>query len=70
MMKNLERKAIVASLITDLNQRSFKSLTNALKWVSEDSNHESLFNRAINIIKDEYPQTWEWLDSSLEKLAC
>ncbi len=69
-MNNLHKKAIVASLITDLNQRSFDSLTYALKWVSEDSSHEALFNRAINIIKDEYPQTWEWLDSSLEKLAC
>ncbi len=69
-MTNLERKAIVASLITDLNQRSFESLTNALNWVSEDSSHEALFNRAIDIIKNEYPQTWEWLELNLEKLAC
>lgn len=67
-MKDITRKAIVASLITDLNQRSFQSLTNALNWVSEDSSHETLFYRAIDIIKNEYPQTWEWLESNLEKL--
>jgi hypothetical protein len=70
MMTNLERKVILASLITDLNQKSFESLTKVLKWVSEDSNHESIFNKAIDIIKNEYPQTWEWLELTLEKLAC
>ncbi len=69
-MDNLYEKAIVASLVTELNQRSFQSLTNALQWISEDSSHESLFNRAIDIIKNEYPQTWEWLEHTLEKLAC
>ncbi len=69
-MTNLERKVILASLITDLNQKSFESLTKVLKWVSEDSNHESIFNKAIDIIKNEYPQTWEWLELTLEKLAC
>ncbi len=69
-MTNLERKAILASLITDLNQKSFESLTKVLNWVSEDSNHESIFNKAVDIIKNEYPQTWEWLEHTLEKLAC
>jgi hypothetical protein len=69
-MNNLYKKAIVASLVTDLNQKSFDSLSKILNWVSEDSSHESLFNKATDIIKSKYPQTWEWLDSSLEKLAC
>ncbi len=69
-MTNLERKAIVASLITDMNQKSFDSLSKILNWASEDSNNEILFNRAIDIIKNEYLQTWEWLESTLEKLAC
>ncbi len=69
-MNNLHKKAIVASLITDLNQRSFDYLTKVLNWVSEDSFHESLFSRATDIIKDEYPQTWGWLEPTLEKLAC
>jgi hypothetical protein len=69
-MTKIEKQAIVASLITDLNQRSFDSLTYALKWVSEDSSHEALFKKATEIIQDEYPQTWEWLEPTLEKLAC
>jgi hypothetical protein len=69
-MTKIERQSIVASLITDLNQRSFESLTKALKWVSEDSSHETLFKKATEIIQDEYLQTWEWLETNLEKLAC
>ncbi len=69
-MNNLHKKVIVASLITDLNQRTFESLSKVLNWVNEDSSHETLFNRAIEFIKDEYPQTWEWLEANLEKLAC
>ena len=69
-MKDLNKIAIVASLINDLNQKSFQSLTNALNWVSEDSSHEALFNKATDIIKTEYPQTWEWLEFTLEKLVC
>ncbi len=69
-MTNLERKAIVASLITDLNQNTFDSLTKVLNWVSEDSSHEPLFKKATEVIQDEYPQTWEWLEFTLEKLAC
>jgi hypothetical protein len=69
-MTKIERQAIVASLITDLNQRSFESLTKALEWLTKDSSHEVLFNRATDIIKNEYPQTWEWLELTLEKLAC
>ncbi len=69
-MKELDKIAIVASVITNLNQRSFQSLTNTLEWISEDSSHEALFSKATDIIKNEYPQTWEWLKSTLEKLEC
>jgi hypothetical protein len=67
-MTKIERQAIVASLIIDLNQKSFESLSKILNWVSEDSSHESLFKKATEIIQGEYPQTWEWLEHTLKKL--
>jgi hypothetical protein len=69
-MTKRERQAIVASLITDLNQKSFESLTKVLNWVSEDSSHEALFKKATEIIQDKYQQTWDWLNYNLEKLNC
>jgi hypothetical protein len=69
-MTKIERQAIVASIIIDLNQKTFDSLTKILNWVSEDSCHKTLFSKAVDIIKNEYPQTWEWLEFNLEKLAC
>lgn len=65
----IEKQSIVASIIIDLNQKKLELLTQSLKWVSEDLySREAFFEKAIELIKDEYPQTWEWLEVTLEKL--